>query len=740
MPLTEASVERAFSKHRQFHNYLRENLSTEKLNDQLMMITERAFIIKNTEFNDTGLYECTASNYLGIIKREYGLEVTDEENFVPLLKLNYTESLKVGKPRWKYDMEYRSSIAVNVDNQVLLSCEVEGIPKPNIKWLKDSLPFYKRNRGIISINEYTLTMNNVDKTDQGYYTCVVSNKYGSIQNEFIVYVLNTPRYPPTIINEFKNKTVSVGQNVTMECSTESLSAPYIAWIKDATANVTHHTKLTEANSTSYALYYVLTNVTYQDAGKYVCFAANTVGSIVKPFWINVVDVVLDTNIPRFTFFAVILSVVLFLVFIIFIISYKFYSFKNSIHHVNKTVFIMKNNPSYNSKADQYKDEETTLLSIPKIYFKYKTNSKFNPVNLIKRTIQTHYIMTPDKKWEIPRNKLDLVDFIGNGAFGKVFRAKFKRKDSEVFVAVKMLKDDATEEGMRSLVQELELMKMMDQHENIISLIGACTENGRLLIIMECADYGNLKDFLTHNKESKLKKTRIKSDCGYSTKFAFPSESLNELKRLRTNSDQVPDLTYECELSLQTLTNYAIQIARGMNHFSDRKWVHRDLATRNILICQNSVLKIADFGLSRNIEEKDYYLKNSNSPLPLKWMAPESISNQIYTLKTDIWSYGVVLWEIFTLGATPYENIDSRILLKKLLNNYRLKIPLETPKIIQNIIKLCWNIDHEKRPLFSEVLCLIDRDSTNNSSQFTNDDIFLTDFSSNEKSEQVGTPV
>jgi serine/threonine protein kinase len=149
----------------------------------------------------------------------------------------------------------------------------------------------------------------------------------------------------------------------------------------------------------------------------------------------------------------------------------------------------------------------------------------------------------------------------------------------------------------------------------------------------------------------------------------------------------------------------------MDYLSKQKYVHRDLAARNCLLDSSLFVKIADFGLSRDIYEKDYYRIGSDvCKLPIKWMSPESIQKKIFNTETDIWSYGVLVWELFTRGMTPYSNIDNNLLFYNLENGYRLPKPQSCPVSIYTILLKCWSKSPKSRPDFAtlseQIECII----------------------------------
>ena len=193
------------------------------------------------------------------------------------------------------------------------------------------------------------------------------------------------------------------------------------------------------------------------------------------------------------------------------------------------------------------------------------------------------------------------------------------------VAVKMLKEGHTDTEMIDLVSEMDMMKVIGRHMNIINLLGVCTQDGPLYVIVEFAEHGNLRDFLRKHRPA----------SGYE----------------RANGEKPP-------LTEKQLVSFARQIAKGMEYLGSKKCIHRDLAARNVLVAEGFVLKIADFGLARDVHSNDYYRKMGDGRLPVKWMAPEALFHRRYTIQSDVWSFGILLWEIMTLGGTPYPSVPS----------------------------------------------------------------------------------
>ncbi|XP_067673699.1 proto-oncogene tyrosine-protein kinase receptor Ret-like isoform X2 [Haliotis asinina] len=292
------------------------------------------------------------------------------------------------------------------------------------------------------------------------------------------------------------------------------------------------------------------------------------------------------------------------------------------------------------------------------------------------------------KWEFPREHLHLQQTLGEGEFGQVVQAMawaIYGDDKYATVAVKMLKTDATVAEYQDLWSELNLLKEVN-HPNVIRLLGACTQNGPFYVIVEYCKHGCLKNYL----RSARFKDRKSWDENQNSGNSEPSRNEQAI-----------------ELVMRDLLSFSWQIAKGMEYLSNMKFVHRDLAARNVLVGEGRVLKISDFGLSRDVYEADAYLKMTKGRIPVKWMAPESLYAQIYTTKSDIWSFGILLWEMTTLGANPYPGIAPERLFSLLRSGYRMDRPEDCPEELYAIMQKCWKAEPEDRPTFHKLADILD---------------------------------
>ncbi|XP_071202408.1 tyrosine-protein kinase receptor Tie-1 isoform X7 [Salvelinus alpinus] len=267
------------------------------------------------------------------------------------------------------------------------------------------------------------------------------------------------------------------------------------------------------------------------------------------------------------------------------------------------------------------------------------------------------------------------DVIGEGNFGQVIKAMIKKDGAKMSAAIKMLKEFASENDHRDFAGELEVLCKLGQHPNIINLIGACENRGYLYIAIEYAPYGNLLDF--------LRKSRVlETDPAFAKEHGTAST-----------------------LTSQQLLQFAVDVATGMHYLSDKQFIHRDLAARNVLVGDNLVAKIADFGLSRG---EEVYVKKTMGRLPVRWMAIESLNYSVYTTKSDVWSFGVLLWEIVSLGGTPYCGMTCAELYEKLPQGYRMEQPRNCDDEVYELMRQCWRDRPYERPPFSQISVQLNR--------------------------------
>jgi len=276
--------------------------------------------------------------------------------------------------------------------------------------------------------------------------------------------------------------------------------------------------------------------------------------------------------------------------------------------------------------------------------------------------------------EFPLSSIRFLQELGEGAFGKVYKGELGGivNGCSALVAIKTLKPGANQKTRQDFVRESELMTDL-RHPNIVCLLGVCLQEEPQCMVFEHMSHGDLHEFLIcHSPKSD---TSQESD-----------ESMDQGRVL----EQVD------------MANIAIQIAAGMEYLSSHHYVHRDLAARNCLVGDNLTVKISDFGLSRDIYSADYYRVQTKSLLPVRWMPPESILYGKFTTESDVWAFGVVLWEIYSYGLQPYYGYANSEVIEMIRSRQLLPCPEDCPSRMYAFMVECWHEIPNRRPNFTEI--------------------------------------
>lgn len=271
----------------------------------------------------------------------------------------------------------------------------------------------------------------------------------------------------------------------------------------------------------------------------------------------------------------------------------------------------------------------------------------------KRDKPALFALSPETdEWEMDRTDIVMRHKLGGGQYGDVYEAIWKRYN--VTVAVKTLREDTMK--LSDFLEEAAIMKEM-KHPNLVQLLGVCTREPPFYIITEFMSRGNLLDYLRNANRA--------------------------------------------EVTEVVLMYIATQIASAMSYLESRNFIHRDLAARNCLVSENHVVKVADFGLARLIRD-DTYTAHPGAKFPIKWTAPEGLAYNRFTTKSDVWAFGILLWEIATYGMSPYPGVELTDVYQLLESGYRMECPPGCPSRIYDLMRQCWNWEPNERPSFLDI--------------------------------------
>ncbi|XP_052314282.1 tyrosine-protein kinase Fer-like isoform X2 [Oncorhynchus keta] len=299
--------------------------------------------------------------------------------------------------------------------------------------------------------------------------------------------------------------------------------------------------------------------------------------------------------------------------------------------------------------NQYRFEGTGFPTIPQLIEHHYTSkqviTKKSGVVLLNPVIK-------DKKWILNHEDVTLGELLGKGNFGEVFQGTLRDKTP---VAVKTCKEDLPQELKIKFLSEARILKQYD-HANIVKLIGVCTQRQPIYIVMELVSGGDFLSFLRKKKE---------------------------------------------DLKTKQLVKFSLDAAAGMAYLELKNCIHRDLAARNCLVGESNLLKISDFGMSRQ-EDDGIYSSSGLKQIPIKWTAPEALNYGRYSSESDVWSFGILLWETFSLGVCPYPGMTNQQAREQVEKDYRMSCPTKCPEEIYKVMQKCWEYKPENRPKFADL--------------------------------------
>ncbi|XP_067057024.1 fibroblast growth factor receptor 3-like isoform X1 [Acropora muricata] len=580
--------------------------------------------------------------------------------------------------------ERLSSVELNEHDTKLLLCVASGNPKPSYTWKKNGVIIQQSQE-----SNYTIT--SAKKEDRGQYTCeaVVSVPELSFTHKASYTVDVKVKFAPHVNSLLSNQTLDEGNDASFTCKVEAYPASItFNWFKNLTKlSVNAEFSIVSSGSESRL---TVRQIKKDSAAWYSCSGQNTVGTGEKK------SVYLEVNLKSFpshqemtnvqeaptepaedidkdVIYATVISVLV--VMMASVVAYVIIKRKRRAREVKRLdVRETVDGSHFNVNMEDGRDEEGSVNAVNSAHY-MELNEITDSHGTYSEITEYAPINPATRSWEVSRENVTIEKVIGNGAFGQVAQGTAKNLPLEkgtTTVAVKMLKENAQDTERKDLFSELEVMKKLKPHPHVIKLLGCVTITDPVLVIIEYVPYGDL--------------------LGY----------LRKSRGLNDNYFKDPDIKPQTSLSSLQLMLMSWQIADGMSYLSSKKIIHRDLAARNVLVGEGEKCKVTDFGMARNVQLESVYERKTTGRIPVKWTAYEALTRGHYTTKSDVWSFGVVLYEIFTIGGQPYPRTNARKLVELLASGYRMQKPNHVAETLYLIMLNCWQEDPDDRPSFEQL--------------------------------------
>ncbi|XP_028278487.1 inactive tyrosine-protein kinase 7 isoform X2 [Parambassis ranga] len=557
----------------------------------------------------------------------------------------------------KFTPTPQPSQCLELDKEITIQCSATGRQTPTIRWTKadggELPPHVEQRNGQLHFTKVT-------RSDAGNYTCIASN---SLQGEIRALVTLTVAVYIRFKVEPDNTTVYQGQTAILHCQATGDPEPHIHWmVKDKTLDLTKNRRFQKMPNGSL----VITDVTTDDTGRYTCVAGNSCSIKDRVAQLYVVDKRVhdvhdgeEDRAPYKMIQTIGLSVGAAVAYIIVVLGLMFYCKK-------------RRNAKRLQKGQDGEEPEMECLNGGAVQQNGHTTAEIQEevaltnMSTIATTEKRHSHVNNDKL-HFPRANLQTITTLGKGEFGEVLLSKAKGiedGEEETVVLVKSLqtRDEQLQLDFR---REAEMFAKLS-HPNVVRLLGLCREAEPHYMILEYYDLGDLKQFL---RISKSKDDKIKSQ----------------------------------PISTKTKVSICAQVAHGMEHLSNHRFVHKDLAARNCLINSQRRIKVSSLSLSKDVYNSEYY-HYRQAWIPLRWLPTESVFEDDFSTKSDVWAFGVLMWEIFSHGEMPYTKLsDDEVLEGLQTGKLKLPVPDGCPSKIYKLMVRCWAPSLKERPSFTDIV-------------------------------------
>uniref|UniRef100_A0A7N8Y2P3 Protein tyrosine kinase 7 (inactive) n=1 Tax=Mastacembelus armatus TaxID=205130 RepID=A0A7N8Y2P3_9TELE len=627
-------------------------------------------VFSPTEEGDSGIYTCVAQNKAGRRTQEVTFTVATAPVWVAKPQDTHLEE---GKPGY-------------------IHCYAQANPEPEVTWLRNNVMITPEDSRYKLFPNGTLRINNVEVYDGQMYGCETKTVGGRLSGQARVIVLEKLKFTPT---PQPSQCLELDNEITIQCSAKGRETPTIRWTEADGGELPPHVK--QRNGQLH-----FTKVTRSDAGNYTCIASNSLQGEIRALvtltvavyirfkvdpenttvyqghtailhcqatgdpephihWM-VKDKTLDINgdkAPYKMIQTIGLSVGAAVAYIIVVLGLMFYCKK-------------RRNAKRLQKGQDGEEPEMECLNGGAVQQNGHTTAEIQEEVALTNmgsmaTTEKRHSHGNSDKLHFPRANLQTITTLGKGEFGEVLLSKAKgieENQEETVVLVKSLQT-RDEQFQLDFRREAEMFAKLS-HPNVVRLLGLCREAEPHYMILEYYDLGDLKQFL---RISKSKDDKVKSQ----------------------------------PISTKTKVSICAQVAHGMEHLSNHRFVHKDLAARNCLINSQRRVKVSSLSLSKDVYNSEYY-HYRQAWIPLRWLPAESVFEDDFSTKSDVWAFGVLMWEVFSHGEMPYSKLSDDEALEGLqTGKLKLPVPDGCPSKIYKLMVRCWALSLKERPSFSDIV-------------------------------------